>query len=77
MLILYTKDGCQHCSLVKQELAKIDIPYEERNVADSKNAETLISQGGKMQTPFLMDEETGISMYESMVIMDYLRKIYT
>ncbi|MFA5841603.1 MAG: glutathione S-transferase N-terminal domain-containing protein [Candidatus Paceibacterota bacterium] len=74
MLILYTKDGCQHCSLVKQELARMDVSYNERNISNPKNLKGLLKLGGKPQTPFLVDEESGVLMHESMAIIDYLRK---
>lgn len=77
MLILYTKDGCQYCSIVKQELAKMDIEYEERNVAEPQHRDSLISVGGEIRVPFLIDDKSGVAMYDSMLIIDYLRKTYS
>ena len=77
MLKLYMRNGCPFCSLVKQELAKMDIDYEELNIADEKNREELVRLGGKQQVPFLIDEEAGVSMYESKDIIDYLRENYS
>jgi len=72
MLILYTKTGCPYCKKVLDKLEELGTSFDERNIADEKNLHELIEKGGKRQVPFLIDEERGISMYESDDIVQYL-----
>ena len=37
----------------------------------------FIQRSGKMQIPFLIDPNTGVSMFESRDIVDYLNQTYT
>lgn len=76
MLTLYVKTGCAYCAMVLHELAELSIPFEERNVADDGVAAELIEKGGKRQMPYLIDSDTGVSMYESSDIVEYLAKTY-
>jgi glutathione S-transferase len=41
---------------------------------DETFAQELLEKGGKRQVPFLIDTETGTSMYESSDIIDYIRE---
>ena len=87
MLILYTKTGCPFCVRVLEKLNELDVSFDERNIADEKNLQELLSRGGKRQVPFLMDENPplhkategqgrGITMYESGDIIGYLESTY-
>ena len=37
----------------------------------------MIEKTGRFQVPFLVDPNTGIEMYESNEIVDYLESVYT
>lgn len=52
----------------------LGIEFTEKNIADQKNLEELIEKGGKRQVPYLVDTNTGVAMYESDDIVEYLRK---
>lgn len=73
-LILYTQPGCPFSAKVLLEAAVMGIDLEERNIKNPSFEEELIARGGKVQTPFLVDEEHGRSMYESDAIMEYLHE---
>jgi glutathione S-transferase len=46
-----------------------------RDISESEEAlGELLEKGGQKQVPFLVDTETGVSMYESSDIIDYLRE---
>ncbi len=75
MLILYTKTGCPFCEKVLSAAGKLGITFHERNIADEKNLKELMEKGGKRQVPFLIDEERGVSMYESDDIVKYLKDV--
>lgn len=76
MLILYTQTGCPFCDMVRLVIERSGAKFEERNIADEKYLSELLDKGGKRQVPFLIDEERGISMYESSDIIAYVKKEY-
>ncbi len=75
MKILYTKTGCPFCKKVLDAAQELGIILQERDIADPKNLAELMEKGGKRQVPFLIDEEKGISMYESGDIVEYLKSL--
>ncbi len=77
MPILYIKTGCPYCAKVLIEAASLGVDLEERNVRDEAVAQELIAKGGKLQTPFLVDEERNVAIYESEAIIDYLHETFT
>lgn len=77
MLKLFIKTGCPYCKAVLQKLHSDNIQFAELNIADEVNADEVVRQGGKAQVPFLVDATTGISMYESALIIDYLDRTYS
>ena len=74
MIILYTKTMCPYCRKVLDKVEELGITIDERNMADPKNLAELMEKGGKRQVPFLVDEERGVSMYESDDIVEYLEQ---
>jgi len=76
MLTLYVKTGCPYCALVLHELAELELPFEEKNIADDAVAAELIERGGKRQVPYLIDDVHSIEMYESADIATYLATTY-
>ncbi len=73
-LILYTRPGCPFSAKVLIEAAIIGIDLEERNIAVKEVGDELLARGGKIQTPFLLDEENNRSLYESDDILAYLHE---
>lgn len=73
-LILYTRPGCPFSAKVLIEAAIIGIDLEERNIAIKEIGDELLARGGKIQTPFLFDEENHRSLYESDAILAYLHE---
>jgi len=75
MLKLYTFPTCPYCQKVRRAFSEDGIPYEEVNAEPgTPGAEELQHLGGKLQVPFLLDTEAGLSMYESDDIITYARK---
>ncbi len=75
MLTLYVKTGCPFCIKVLEAGRKLGIAFEEKNIADAKILEELIEKGGKQQVPYLVDDATGVEMYESEDIVCYVTKL--
>lgn len=74
MITLYVKTGCPFCAAVLNKVEELGIEIEEKNVADEGVADELIALGGKKQMPYMVDTESGVSMYESSDIIDHLEK---
>ena len=77
MLTLFYKPTCPFCRRVLDEAEDSGIEIELKDVSNNAEAlEELIQKGGKKQTPFLEDQERGVSMYESGDIISYLTEHY-
>ncbi len=76
MLILYVMTGCRYCARVLRKLEELHLEFEEKNIADPEVSAELVARGGKRQMPYLVDTGTGLEMYESGDIADYLEKTY-
>ncbi len=74
MLTLYVKTGCPFCAKVLAAAETLNLELNLKNVADEAIATELITRGGKLQMPYLVDGETGTEMYESDDIIEYLQK---
>jgi glutathione S-transferase len=77
-LQLYDIEASPYCRLVREALTEMDLdalilPCPVGGTRFRPEAEKI---GGKQQFPFLMDENTGRSLYESADIVDYLRATY-
>ncbi len=76
MLTLYVRTNCPFSAMALKKLEDLNLEFEEKNVADEGVVDELIALGGKKQEPFLVDSETGKSMYESDAITEYLQEQY-
>lgn len=76
MLILYVKTGCPYCGAVLAYARDAGIDFTEKNIAEPGNVDEIIEKGGKRQVPFLVDTEEGIMLYESGLIIEYLKNHY-
>lgn len=72
VLTLYVKSNCVFCSMVIHALEELDLPYDERNIADKGILEELMARGGKKQTPYLADTDAKEELYGSAEIVGYL-----
>ena len=52
-----------------------NIEYIKRDIAEPSNIKILLEKGGKLQVPFLVDREHGMSLYESEDIIDYVKRL--
>jgi glutathione S-transferase len=77
-LELYEFEACPFCRLVREALTELDLdamiyPTPHGGNRFRPKVEKL---GGKQQFPFLVDPNSGESMYESADIIDYLYRRY-
>jgi glutathione S-transferase len=77
-LKLYEMENCPYCRLVREALTELDLdalilpcPKGGKRYRDE-----AVAAGGKAQFPYLVDENTKTSLYESLDIIDYLYETY-
>lgn len=76
-LELWSFEASPYCRLVREALCSLEIPYLLHNVAKgSPSRDVFVARSGKMQVPWLHDPNTGVSMFESADIVDYLDRTY-
>ena len=78
LLRLYDIENCPYCRLVREVLTELNL--DAVILPCPKNGERfrpeIIGLGGKAQFPYLIDENQGVAMYESMDIVRYLYQTY-
>jgi glutathione S-transferase len=77
-LKLYEFEACPYCRLVREALTELDLDaliYPAPH-GGKRFRPQVAELGGKQQFPFLVDPNTGESMYESDAIIDYLYRRY-
>lgn len=77
-LQLYDIENCPYCRLVREVFTELDLDAEVYPCPKSgeRFRPTVVERGGKAQFPFLVDPDTGVEMYESLDIIDYLFATY-
>ncbi len=78
LLELYEYEASPHCRIVREALTELDLdalihPCPRRGKRFRPRAAEL---GGKTQFPMLVDPNTGVTMYESLDIIEYLFDTY-
>ncbi|GAB5031723.1 thioredoxin family protein [Nannochloropsis oceanica] len=76
-LIYWGYEASPFCRLVKEKLNELELPHVQKSCArGSAKRKELQARAGKFLVPFIEDPNTGVSMYESAEIMEYLEKTY-
>ena len=77
MPTLYYKPTCPYCQDVLEVAEKMGLELKLLNInSDPAIEDELVARGGKRQVPYLVDESSGIEMYESTDIIKHLKKYY-
>jgi glutathione S-transferase len=77
-LELYEFEACPFCRLVREALTELDLDamiYPTPH-GGKRFRPKVAKLGGKQQFPFLVDPNSGESLYESADIIDYLYRLY-
>ncbi|XP_040864090.1 uncharacterized protein [Glycine max] len=76
-LKLWAYGGSPFCKLVREVLVELELPHLLVCCArGSPKRNILYQKTGTFQAPFLEDPNTGIEMFESAEIIEYLRATY-
>jgi glutathione S-transferase len=76
-LELWSFEGSAYSRLAREALCELELPYILHNVAKgSPRRESFVARSGTMMVPYLVDPNTGRSMFESADIVAYLNETY-
>jgi glutathione S-transferase len=77
-LELYEFEACPYCRLVREALTELDLDalIHPTPHGGKRFRPKVAKLGGKQQFPFLVDPNSGESLYESADIIDYLYRLY-
>lgn len=76
-LELYSFETSPYCRIAREALSNLELPYRLHNVGKrSRNRDAFVALSGKMMVPYLVDPNTGTSMFESADIARYLYATY-
>lgn len=78
MLELYEFEACPYCRKVREVMSELDLAYLCRPTpkGGARNRDIVLEKGGQSMFPFLVDPNTGHSLYESEDIITYLVDTY-
>jgi glutaredoxin 3 len=77
MITLYYKPTCAFCRRVLAVVDRLSLEVELKDIVSDEAAATeLVTVGGKLQVPYLIDATTDTALYESDDIVAYLQKQY-
>ena len=76
-LELYSFEASPFCRIARETLSSLEIPYLLHNVAKgSPRRGQFVARSGRMRVPFLIDPNSGESLFESSDIVAYLERTY-
>jgi len=78
LLELYDFEACPFCRLAREALTVLDLDVLIRPTprGGQRFRPRVVERGGRSQFPYLVDPNTGVSMYESGDIIRYLYETY-
>jgi len=63
---------------VRERLVELALPHTLVCCArGSANRDRMVKRTGRFQVPFLADPNTGVELFESSAIVEYLNEVYT
>ena len=78
-LVLYAYDASPYCKIVRETLNLLDLTFEYRpcpGARQGKFSQEMLAKTGRQTLPFLIDPNTGVEMFESQEIINYLVETY-
>lgn len=76
-LELWAYEGSPFCKIVREVLVELELPHIFRSCArGSPKRQILFEKVGHFQAPYIEDPNTGVQMFESAEIVEYLKVTY-
>ncbi|KAB5553005.1 hypothetical protein DKX38_010316 [Salix brachista] len=74
---LWAYEGSPFCKIVREVLVELELPHIIRSCArGSPKRQILFEKTGHFQAPYIEDPNTGVQMFESAEIVEYLKATY-
>lgn len=74
---LYGYESSPFSKVVRERLVELEVPYLLRSTPRGSATRAKLKEiTGRVQTPYLIDPNTGVSMFESAAIVEYLAATY-
>uniref|UniRef100_A0A6M2EAH0 GST N-terminal domain-containing protein n=1 Tax=Populus davidiana TaxID=266767 RepID=A0A6M2EAH0_9ROSI len=74
---LWAYEGSPFCKIVREVLVELELPHIFRSCArGSPKRQILFEKVGHFQAPYIEDPNTGVQMFESAEIVEYLKVTY-
>lgn len=74
---LWAYEGSPFCKIVREVLVELELPHILRSCArGSPKRQILFEKVGHFQAPYIEDPNTGVQMFESAEIVEYLKVTY-
>tara|TARA_Y100000310_G_scaffold318437_1_gene372494 strand:- start:1255 stop:1494 length:240 start_codon:yes stop_codon:yes gene_type:complete len=79
MIILWQFESCPFCAKVRDKLSELSVDFVSVTAPKSnvEKREFLKKMGGQDMTPFIIDTEKNVAMYESDDIIKHLEDNYS
>lgn len=75
MLELFYSQTCPYCRKVLSFFEENNIDFVPKEISDPLNYDELMRLGKMAQVPFLVDTDNDEQMYESDIIIDYVKNL--
>jgi len=74
---IWACEGSPFCKLVRETLVELELPHLLHSCArGSPKRQEFFKKKGLFQAPYIEDPNTGVQMFESAEIIDYLKATY-
>lgn len=76
-LLLWSYEGSPFTKLVRERLCELELPHTQVSCPrGSPNRQKMLEEKGRFQVPYIEDPNTGVKLWESEAIVEYLQKMY-
>lgn len=76
-ITVYSYEASPFCKLVREKLVELELPHLlKASGRGSPKRQELMDKRGRFQAPYMEDPNTGVAMFESAAIVEYLEKTY-
>lgn len=76
-LVFWAYEGSPFCKVVREVLVELELPHIQSSCGrGSPKRQELYARIGHFQVPYLEDPNTGVQMFESAEIVEYLKATY-
>uniref|UniRef100_A0A0A9CTT9 GST N-terminal domain-containing protein n=1 Tax=Arundo donax TaxID=35708 RepID=A0A0A9CTT9_ARUDO len=77
-LEIWAYEGSPFCKLAREVLVELELPHLLHSCArGSPRRQAFFKEKGLFQVPYLEDPNTGVKMFESAEIIEYLKTTYS